>query len=410
MNNEELEESIQNLIENLNKNKSNVFLSDKKTKKLIQEFDIFKEIISNFPDKYEYVLTEIISNISFKKYKKGEVILDNNIKNITDIYITFIGEININNYYLNEELEKEEENDENIRDRINDIIIKERKSFWKKYLIKKFKIRKKLNEKGDLIEDENCFFKLTSKSKSILGILKEKIYLNILEKYNTKERLERIYFLQSIDYLPKEQNFIEKFQKILIKRCFSKNSKISEQNGEVKSIYLIISGLVRLSIVFNKKIYCGLDYGVLIGNRINERFSSLRQFEITGNYKEKEYVKILDMGEGEILGGIEFGKNLKNYIFKTKCMTNVRVYEIYNDNFRNFINKWNMKAFYNKINSQLNFFKERISNIRNLFEEKGKTDDYSLTKNKFITTYKKGHPISKKAKESIIKYKNPFFF
>ena len=80
MNNEELEESIQNLIENLNKNKSNVFLSDKKTKKLIQEFDIFREIISNFPDKYEFALTEIISNISFKKYKKGEVILDNTVK------------------------------------------------------------------------------------------------------------------------------------------------------------------------------------------------------------------------------------------------------------------------------------------------------------------------------------------
>ena len=88
-------------------------------------------------------------------------------------------------------------------------------------------------------------------------------YHNILEKYKTKERLEKIYFLQKIEYLPNESNFIERFQNVLIKKCFKKRSLISEQNGELKSIYLISNGTVRLSIIFNKKIHCSLDYDIL---------------------------------------------------------------------------------------------------------------------------------------------------
>ena len=410
MNNEELEESIQYLMVSLNKKNLNGFVLDKKIKKLLQEFDMFKEIISNFPDKYNTVLTELIPNLTLKKYKKNEVIFDNSIKNLTDIYIIFIGEINIIYNSLNEEMENTESKELKINDKDIDIMIKGREIFGKKYLLKKFKVRKVLNEEGELIDDENCFFKIISKSKSSIGILKEELYLDILEKYKTKERLEQIYFLQNIKFLPKEQNFIEKFQKVLIKRCYPKNSIIAEQNGEIKSIFLIISGSLRLSIVFNKKIYCSLDYGVLIGKFINERFSSLRKFEITGNYREKENIVILDIGEGEILGGIEFCKNLKNYLFKIKCMTNVILYEINIENFQRFINSWSMKGFYNKINRQLNFLKQRFSHIRNLEKEKSKKDDYNLSENKFITTYEKGHPVSTKAKESIKKYTNPFKF
>ena len=409
MNNEELEEIIQSLIEKLSKYNHNAFILDKKTKKLIEEFNMFQKIISDFPDKCDSVLTEIISNFTLKKCNKNELIFDNNIKNITDIFIIFLGEIDIINYYINKKEEKKEEEISSEIRRSN-IIIKGREAFGKNFLVKKFRIKKKFNENGDLTEDENCCFKIKSKSKSIIGIITEKIYSNILEKYNAKERLERIYFLQNIEYLPNEQNFIEKFQKLLIKRCFSKNSIISEQNGEIKSIYLIISGLVRLSIAFNKKVNCSLDYDVLIGKLINERFSSSRKFEITGNYREKENMVIVDLGEGEILGGIEFCKNLKNYLFKIACMRNVVLYEIDINDFKNFINVWNLKEFYDKINSQLNFLSHRIANIRNLEKEKSQNDDYSFSQNKFIATYKKGHPLNKKAKEYIKKYTNPFKF
>jgi hypothetical protein len=45
-----------------------------------------------------------------------------------------------------------------------------------------------------------------------------------------------------------------------------------------------------------------------------------------------------------------------------------------------------------------------------LEKEKSQNDDYSLSQNKFIATYKKGHPLNKKAKEYIKKYTNPFKF
>ena len=71
MNNEELEEIIQCLIEKLSKHNHNAFILDKKTKKLIEEFNMFQKIISDFPDKCDSVLTEIISNFTLKKCKNA---------------------------------------------------------------------------------------------------------------------------------------------------------------------------------------------------------------------------------------------------------------------------------------------------------------------------------------------------
>ena len=277
-------------------------------------------------------------------------------------------------------------------------------------MMKKFRINKKFNENGELNEDESCYFRIISKSKSFIGSLSDKNYFNILEKYNTKERLEKIYFLQKIDYLPNEDNFIERFQKLLIKKCFAKNSIICEQKEELKLIYLIYSGLVRLSRVFDRKIYCKLDHDVLIGDLINERFSSSRIFELKGNYDEKEKLILVDMGEREIIGGIELCKNLNNYIFKVECLKDTVLYGIGINDFKNALNIWNSKGFYDKINSQIYFLRNRLSNIKNFSEEKSRLDDYSLSQNKFIKLYKKAHPLNKEAKEYIKKYTRPFNF
>ena len=64
-------------------------------------------------------------------------------------------------------------------------------------------------------------------------------------------------------------------------------------------------------------------------------------------------------------------------------MANVVLYEIDINDFKNFLNVWNLKEFYDKINSQLNFLSHRIANIRNLAKEKSQNDDYSLSQNKF---------------------------
>ena len=406
MNNDELEAFYTNLIEILNKN-PNKFKLDKKTKEKFQEINIFNEIFINFPDKYNSILSELMSNFTLKKYEENDIIFENNIKSINEIFIIFMGELNIdNNNYTIEEEEKEEE--EEIKS--SNLTIKDKETFTKKYLINSFQIEKKINENGELCLDENCFFKITSISKSIVGFLPEKFYKEILEIYKIKERIESKYFLQRIEYFPHESNFIDKFQKILIKRCFPRQSIICEQNDEIKSVYLISRGLVRLSITFNKKIFCSLDYNVLIGKRITERFYSSRTFEIKGNYLEKELMSIIDLGEGEILGGIEICKNLRNFLFKKECVTDVTLYEIKIEEFKDFMENWKLNRFYDKINNQLNIIRERISKIRNFNQEKSKNSDFNFFQNKFITTYKQGHPINVKAKDYINKYTHPFNF
>ena len=403
MNDEELEQNILYLKKNINKNNKR-FSFVNKTKEILQEFKFFKDIIMNFPDKCNSILTEITSELNIKKYDKKDVIFDNSIKTVNEIYIIFLGEIKVTNYYVSEEEYKDNENVN------NELIIKKGEIFEKNIIMKKFGINKKFNENGELSEDENCYFRIISKSKSFIGSLSDKNYFHILEKYNTKERLEKIYFLQKIDYLPNEDNFIDRFQTLLIKKCFAKNSIICEQKEQLKLIYLIHSGLVRLSRVFNKKISCKLDHDVLIGDLINERFSSSRMFELKGNYDEKEKLILVDIGEREIIGGIELCKNLNNYIFKVECLKDTVLYGISINEFKNVLKIWNSKGFYDKINNQIYFLRNRLSNLKSFSKEKRRLDDYSLSQNKFIKLYKKGHPLNKKAKEYIKKYTRPFNF
>ena len=94
MNIEELELFYSNLMERLRKNPKK-FKLDKKTKQKIQKINIFKDIITIFPDKCNSILTEIMTNLTIKKYNDNGVIFDNNINSLKEIYIIFFGEINI---------------------------------------------------------------------------------------------------------------------------------------------------------------------------------------------------------------------------------------------------------------------------------------------------------------------------
>ena len=149
MNNEEIEENVLYLIEILTES-INKFKFDKKNKEIIQQFNFFNEIISKFPDKYDSFIIEILSNLTFKKYNKNEIIYDNNIKNVTDIFFIFLGEIDLINYYISEEQENQEQNKTNEIIK-KEIIMNRGESFNKQSFIKLFKIGKKFNEKRRLI-------------------------------------------------------------------------------------------------------------------------------------------------------------------------------------------------------------------------------------------------------------------
>ena len=447
MNDEEMEEIVSKLNKRVNL-KDNNFTLDQKMKNTFLELKFFHQIMMKYPDRGEAIMNGIISNLYIRKYNQFEIIWDDSKKYLNGIFIVLVGMVNVYIYNFQnksksneikmslslKKLKKSKDNiplNHNIKGikgitlKNNNSVIEDLKPLKIDYIAKKgdsignsFLKNTDKDDKHNYnykkhknYEDNNKhFYKIESKTKSIIGFLAEEDFNILFEKLIIKERHERMDFLYKINYMPKDQEFIEKFQNQLIKKAFFKKSKIFQQNEEFKTFYLIISGFLRLNININKHFFCSLDFDVLIGNHINDRFTSSRFYEISGNYREKENFIIVDLGEGEIIGGIEYCKNIKKYIFTAECLTDVILYEVNIKFFNSFLKYWSFQKFYNKINFQLNYFINRISSINDFRKEKSKKDDYSFEQNKFIKSFKRGHPISVKKMEYIEKYTNPFKF
>ncbi len=453
MNDQEMEDIVSKLNQRISKNDPN-FILDRKTKEVFKKLNFFHQIMLKFPDKGDEIMTTIISNLYIRKYNQFEIIWDDNKNYLKGIFIVLLGVVNVyiynfqnksksNELKLNMSLKKIKKSKDNNNMPLNlnikgitmkksILVMEDLKPLKIDYVAKKgdsigntflkniidkdektktiYKTSKISEEDNEEIKENNNFYKIESKTKSIIGFLTEEDYNIILEKIIIKERHERMSFLNKINYMPKDQAFIERFQNQIIKKVFFKNSIIFNQNEEFKTFYIITSGSVRLTINFDRQFFCSLDFDVLIGNHIHDRFTSGRVFEIDGNYKEKENFIVVDLGEGEVIGGIEYCKNIKNYIFTTQCITDVILYEVNLKFFNNILSYWNFQRFFNKINNQLTYFKNRIISINNFRKEKSKKDDYSFSQNKFIQTYKRGHPISINKERYLEKYINPFKF
>ena len=443
-----MEDIMKKLNSRINKNDTN-FILDNRTKDIFKNLNFFHQIMLKYPDIGDSIITEIILKLYIRKYNQFEIIWDDNKTYLNGIFIVLYGVVNVyiynfqnkaksNEIKLNistKKIKKSKEKHNNIPSELNipgNVIKKNNKVIDELKPLKIFFVAKKGDSIGNTflninkienskknkkkekdnheMQDNKHFYKIESKTKSIIAFLTEEDYNTIFEKIVIKERHDKLNFLHKIHYMPKDQTFIERFQNYITKKCFTKNSTIFKQNDEFQTIYIIIYGSVRISINFNKKFFCSLDFDVLIGNNINDRFTSSRLFEITGNYREKENFFVVDLEEGEILGGIEFCKNLKNYIFTAQCITDVILYEVNIKLFTNILAYFSFKRFYNKIDNQLNYFRERVLSINNFRKEKGKKDDYSFSQNKFIQAYKRGHPISAKKEAYINRYINPFKF
>jgi CRP-like cAMP-binding protein len=444
MNDQEMEELITKLNQRINI-KDNKFTLDQKTKNELKQLNFFHQIMIKYPDRGDAIMNAIISNLYIRKYNQFEIIWDDNKKNLNGIFIVLLGMVNVyiynfqnksksNEIKMNLSLKKLKNNKDNTplkhnkKDmtlKNNNLIIEDLKPLKIDYIAKKgdsignsflqniekndkYKNKYKKHKNNEDINQH--FYKIESKTKSIIGYLNEDDFNIIFEKLITKERHERMDFIHKINYMPKDPDFIEKFQNQLIKKVFFKKSLIIKQNEEFRTFYIIKSGSVRLTIDINRHFFCSLDFDVLIGKHINDRFTSSRVYEISGNYREKEKFIIVDLGEGEIIGGIEFCKDIKKYMFTAECITDVILYEINIKYFNSFLKYWSFYNFYKKINTQLDYFINRISSINDFRKEKSKKDDYSFSQNRFIKTFQRGHPISEKKKEYIEKYTNPFKF
>ena len=450
-----MEEIISQLSFKENKNNNKI---NRKIKNLFKELNFFSKIIQQYPDTGDFILNEIISNIQIKKYNKFEIIWDDNKNTLKGIFIILLGIVNVYTYNYQYKSKSNEiktnilpnkSEKKSIIQKVNSLVkgIKSKnantinedieplqfycvlikgdsigqtflKNIFKNEMLyndnnninymQKHTIEIEKKEKND--SSNKYYYKIESKTKSIIGFLPKEIYNMIIEKLLSKERHERYNFLHRINYMPKDTSFIDRFQNNINKKYFFKGSTIFNQDDEFKTFYIIHSGTVRMSICFNRQFFCSLDFDVLMGKHIKDRFTSNRFFEVEGNYQEKENFVVVDLENGEILGGIEFSKGMKNYIFTAQCITDVILYEINLKFFDNILSYWSFQRFYEKISQQFDYFIDRIKLINDFKKEKEKIDDYSFDQNKFMQTYRRGYPLSEKKDEYLSKFTNHFKF
>ena len=444
----EMEEIISKISLKGSRNSTNKISTN--IKNSFKELNFFSKIIQKYPDTGDFILNEIISHLHIKKYNKFEIIWDDHKNTLKGIFIILLGIVNVYTYNYQYKSRSNEikinilpnRSDKNNNAKLKGIKSKNAnpinedieplqiysvlvkgdsigqtflKNIFKNemlynnnvnYMGKQNNIENETKEKND----NKYYYKIESKTKSIVGFLTEENYNMIIEKLLSKERHERYNILHKINYMPKDSSFIDRFQNNINKKYFYKGSTIFNQNDEFKTFYIIHTGTVRMSICFNRQFFCSLDFDVLMGKHIKDRFTSNRFFEVEGNYHEKEKFVVVDLENGEILGGIEFCKEMKNYIFTAKCVTDVILYEINLKFFDNILSYWSFQRFYEKINQQFDYFRDRIKSINDFKKEKEKVDDYSFEQNKFIQTYKRGYPLSEKKEEYLSKFTNHFKF
>ena len=96
---------------------------------------------------------------------------------------------------------------------------------------------------------------------------------------------------------------------------------IHKQNSPITDIYIVKKGT--FSLTYTRKtdspVDFNLDYFLNYQNISNERFTNNRKYELEGKLSYIEEEKIVILGEGEIIGDIEWALGKENYIFNLKA-------------------------------------------------------------------------------------------
>lgn len=322
-----------------------------------------KRILTN---KYgnEKMMAEILKHLEFIYMNENEIIWNVGDK-VNEMYIIFLGEINI---YRQPNKEEKQEIDNTL-------------------------------EKGYSLGEEflkaNIFrrrYMAKTKTFSILGKLSSKDYNRIFNRMLYEETILINSFLKELKIF--SYDFIERFQKNVVINYYNKNEYIFRQNEPFKTFYFIFSGTVRLIVNLNKSVKSKINHDILIGKN-NNRFTASRLFEIRGFYKELINYNLVDMTSGDILGGIEYCNKYDNYKYDVKCLTNVEIFKIDLIHFNNILIKEEMEIFNKKIKNQYELISQRIQKIKEE-RQKIKINDYILSKNKFTKTFLLNNPLSKK--------------
>ena len=330
------------------------------------------------------LLSVILEQMSFNYFRK-----DTNIWNIDDdaeeVYLIFIGEVNI--------YKTPQEKNEKIANMQIDTVL------GRGHLIGGECI--KYNNIN--LENKRTYLAKT-KGNCILGKMNYKDFFKIYKPILSDENNLLNNFLKEINIFSSEYN--GKFLKSSNLKYYKKNDYVFKQGDEYDTFYLVYRGNVRLCISSKKSVKSKIDFDLLKGKNLNERFTTSRQFEIKGSYNELIKYNVLDATKGDFIGGIEYLNKYTTYQCSAKCVNDVALLKIDLNLFQQiFLNKEEKKVFKEKIERQKEFMEKRVVELK-LGSERLKLDDYISSKNKYMKAFLQSYPLSKKIEERLDSYIN----
>lgn len=327
------------------------------------------------------ILPKVIDQMHFHLFRK-----DTNIWKIGDnaenIYIIFIGEVNI--------FKPPEKKD-------NKIIMELDHVLGKGNLIGGECLKYNYN-----FENKKTYL-AKAKTKCILGKINAKEFIKLYKQILSEENNLLNNFLKDLNVF--SVDFNGKFLKTTSLKYYKKDEYIFQQGDLFDTFYLIYNGNVRLCANMKKLVKSKFDFDLLKGNNTKERFTTSRQFEIKGFYNELNKYNLLDVGKGDFIGGIEYLNEDDKYNCNAKCITDVAVLKIDLNQFNTILINKEKKVFKAKIEMQEEFLNKRMKEIKS-GQDRLNLDDYVLSKNKFVKTFLQSNPLTKKAEEDLDSYIN----
>ena len=253
------------------------------------------------------------------------------------------------------------------------------------------------------LENKRTYLAKT-KVNCILGKMNNKDFFKIYKPILFDENNLLNTFMKEIKIFSSEFN--GKFLKSSNLRYYKKNDYIFKQRDEFDTFYLVYSGSVRLFISSKKSVKSKIDFDLLKGNNLKERFTTSRQFELRGSYKELIKYNLLDASKGDFIGGIEYLNKFSSYQYSAICINDVTLLKVDLNLFnQNFVIKEEKLVFNEKIEKQKEFMEKRVVDIK-LGSQKIKINDYILSKNKYMKAFLESYPLNQKIEEKLDSYIN----
>ena len=417
-------------------------------KEILLDSIYFRSLSRISPTYSESIINNLITTFEYKKYKKDVILLNYN-EEITNYSFIFKGKLNI--YKIN--MEKALKNLELISNENDDYEKDEILQYFQNYIKKSLKavnienifINNFKSSPDDLKEAKNkraydlepLFNNIINNSKEldysltegrifgeeylynnmiyshcilecgsdcILGELNRQVYNKIYKRFNKVERAFITVFLINLKLFSSSNYFFSKLQQCLIKRYYTKNEIVFNQNDRFHAFYLIRSGKINLSLKIPKTVNCNLETNLIMGNLLKERFTSNKSYITKGKYSENIEYNLISLQSGEFIGEIEYYEKNDKYKYTALCTEDCVLFEFDIDLFEHIITNnykinQNLNGFYQKIKEKMKILQERIYSIR-MNNSAIKKSDYILSKNKFTKNILQGHPLKEEKKNN----------